>query len=179
MRYKSINELRFELEVKVRYHDKRRSFFDLWHKTVSWISVFAGSAAAVAFWTWIDDAGVETKWLGVVGGMALAAVNALDVIVGFAERARLHDALYRRCVELDVRVLKCDGSPDELRSAEADLLMIERDEPPGYYALYSDCWNDTVDALGLKLGKRKISWPRRWFRNYFQFSPEDFPPALS
>ena len=46
MKPEHINDVRFDLDVMVRYHDRRRAYFDTLHRFIAGITVFGGSAFA-------------------------------------------------------------------------------------------------------------------------------------
>ena len=81
--------LKFGANKSLRYHSARRSFLDTMHRTVMAVAAIGGSAAFVAL---IGDKILLAK----TAAATIAVVAALDVVIGFSERARHHDDLYRR-----------------------------------------------------------------------------------
>ena len=97
-----------------------------------------------------------------VTGMIVLA----DLVFGVDRRARTHDELFRRCKELQAKIMVGDG-PLPVLKAEAQ--RIWRDEPPILWAIYAKSWNQIaarheadVDAKRATWGGRLRGWSPRW-----------------
>lgn len=174
--YKTIAELRFDIDVVVRYHDRRRAFFDTFRRLIAGLTVFGGSAAAVAFWGYLESSVPLDPRIGLVGALLVAALNAYDLVTGISAKARQHDSLYRRYVELDEQIVRADENKGQLRQWEAELLRIERDEPPMFRAVYTMCQNEAVKVWRLEnSSKHKVNWVQSLFAHFLRMPRAEFP----
>jgi len=173
-------ELIFRVDVSVRYHDRRRAFFDLMHKLVAAVSVLGGSAAVFGVVSLLKEWQFGELTI-LVGALAVSMLNTLDLVIGFSPKAREHDSLYRRYIELDAEMVKdLNPSPETVRAWESKVLMIERDDPPVYWGIYAQCWNQSVHSLGRKKhGLLDTDKFRLWFGlgHFFRYREQMFPPA--
>ena len=178
MARESIDDLKFSLDVSVRYHDRRRGFYDLLHRFVAALSVLGGSVAAVGLVSLLQEWPIYGEAMILVSVVAIAVFNSIDLVVGFAVMAREHDSLYRRYIELDADIVRViEPSPAQLGDWAAEHLLIERDEPPTYWGVYAQCWNQSVHYLGRDKGDmlKTNSWRNlppvnqmfRWHERYF------------
>lgn len=175
----NIHDLNFSIEVSIRYHDRRRGFFDTLHKTVRVVGMLGISAAAAGLTGYLNDVPAGRE-VGIGGAFTGALLLALDVVVGFAESARLHDSLYRKFYELMAEIARAkDPSEDEIHGWLSRVLIIERDEPPSFHALYILCHNEVVYVMKYPRTKmHKISFHHRIlahivpFRQFNYESPE-------
>jgi hypothetical protein len=130
-------KLTFRVDKSMRYHQRRRAFFDRCHRWVMFAVILSGSAA---FADLVDPA---------YAAAAGALLAALDLTLGFGMRARDHQLLYQRFAELH---RKLRGRPDlpgqEVAALRDECLAIEADEPPVMVALEVDCHNETARAWG-------------------------------
>ncbi len=78
--------LDFGVHKSIRYHVKRRAFFDVMHRVAMLIAVIGGSAAFFAL------IGEKTE-VGQIAALTVAIATALDLIFAFPENAREHDKL--------------------------------------------------------------------------------------
>lgn len=164
-----IEGLGYSVDRSSRYHARRRGFFARAH-IISMGAVLIASSSAIA--------SIIAKFPEVAGGLAgvAALASIADLLVGFSHRARDHEVLYRRFMELAVRVVRTENpSPSDLRGWRAQRLEIETDEPQIYRALDASCHNELILAGGLDTGKMlKFSRWQRWFKNVLPYSGESF-----
>lgn len=132
------------VERSARYHDRRRAFFDFWHRLTAGLSLIFASAAAA---TLLNATGHSVA-LG--AAFIVAVLSAVDLVVGTAERARKHDDLRRRFIGL-LRCIQSDEDlvPETLAAWADERLSIELDEPPIYRALDLLCENELAVAKSL------------------------------
>lgn len=144
--------LRWGVERSARYHARRQSFFDRWHKVTAAAGVIFGSAAAV------NLLGHGPQGLSIAAALAVTALSAIDLVVGTAPMARLHHDLKRRFLTLEGD-LSCTAAPAEqdVFRWKRERLAIEADEPPVYVALDLLCENEMSRAKGTPL-RAKLSW---------------------
>jgi hypothetical protein len=76
-------------------------------------------------------------------------VALVDVVVGYSNLAALHASLKNCFIDLEIDLLKWDGSGDFSVFHERRL-AIERDEPPIYRALDVLCYDEVCRAEGVE-----------------------------
>ena len=104
---------------------------------------------------------------------------AIDLVFFFSHHARNHEFLYRRYNELVARIRTEDHAEESYRKWCKEDHEIGADEPPTYWALEADCYNEVVRARGL--GKEYLRKLRLWHRccmHYFRFENTDFPQPV-
>jgi hypothetical protein len=129
--------------------------------------IVTGSAAAAKF------KGVEFYL-----SLAAAVIGAVDLVYSPSIRAAEHAALHRRFSEL-LSAIRVAGNPssEQIQSWQAERLKIEADEPPIFWAVEADCWNETQRALGRNKDKpNHIPWWKRPLRHFIRFEGADFLP---
>ena len=133
-----IFQLNFAVEKSMRYHQRRRGWYDALHKTSMLVIIICGSAVNL-----LDS----PQWMGYLG-VAVAAFAALDLVFGLSHRARDHEMLFRRFSDLAMKVRAVASEPSQQDYAEwqRERVDIEKDEPPIYVALDADCDNEVRRA---------------------------------
>lgn len=147
----------------VRYHTRRRRFYDRLNTTASGVTVVFGSAT---FGILLSEA---AKQWALAAAAVVTAVSAIDLVLGTAQMARLHHDLARRFIELEKRIVAAPN-PDEttLSAWIQERLTIESDEPPPYRILDLMCHNELVvaeDRVGAAF--YKVNWLQRFLANFF------------
>lgn len=158
--------LMFDIRRSVRYHNRRRSFFDRWGLVTNAMTIFFGSAIILAIFH--EN---EMKWVAVTSAALVTLFSTIDLVVGTNRAGRLHFDLARRFNELE-RAMIQSGDYDEaaLRKFIANRLEIEADEPPVLMVLDSICHNDLMRAMGYdKSEMLKISWLQRFLSQLFDY----------
>ncbi|MDP2805350.1 MAG: hypothetical protein Q8O24_05355 [Gallionellaceae bacterium] len=118
----------------IRYHDRRRAFFERLHQITSGLTVLL--AGSVLF------------ELAVIA----ALLSAWDIVVGYSVKASLHRDLKQRFGALEIAILLGLDDDSTWQHHEAERLRIEQDEPPIFRALDMLCHNELLTADGLKRG---------------------------
>jgi len=132
--------LKFAVGKSIRYHARRRAFFDALHRFTVIVTLLGGSAAFVAVLQ-------EFPILAQVSALAVAVTSALDLAVGFSSRARTYDDLCRRWADLGSTMERTvDATQQMVHDWKAERLQIEKDEPTQLGALNIICHNEEVQA---------------------------------
>lgn len=144
-----IADLDFAIEKSMRYHQRRRGFYDSTHKVIMFFVVLAGSAAF--------------SGIGEFFGAIAAALAAADLVWGPSHKARGHEMLFRRFSELaiEIRTAAEPSRPAYEKWIQARI-NIETNEPPIYWALEADCDNEVRRAWGKDSELVNIRWLSRW-----------------
>jgi len=157
----------------VRYHLRRRSFFDTWNTLTQALTVILGSTA-------IGGALKEGYApLAVVSGALVAFFSLANLVIGTTRKARLHEELGRRFIVLE-RDMVHAGDYDEaaLAAFTGRRLEIEADEPPILKVLDCICHNELMRAMGYDSSEfMKIGPVQRVLRHFFDFREHAIRPV--
>lgn len=152
--------LLFDVRRSVRYHDRRRAFFERMHQVTAGLTVLL--AGSVLFD--LARPGETAAWLASLAVVA-ALLSAWDIVVGYAGKASLHKDLKARFGALEMTMLSGDGSPDAWHGFQIERLRIEQDEPPVFRALDLLCHNELALAEGFdRNDKAHFEHLTRWQR---------------
>lgn len=139
----STNEILFGVRRSVRYHNRRRAFFDGWVVVTNAVAVIFGSAAMWIFWSKVNP-----DW-GVYAALVVTFFSAINLVVGAGQRARLHSDLARRFILLEKEIISlADPTEEQRRSFMARRLEVEADEPPVLRVVDIMCHNELAEAMG-------------------------------
>lgn len=133
----------FDVRRSIRYHDRRRAFFERMHQLTGSLTVLL--AGSVLFD--IARPGDSPWWLLFIASVA-AVLSAWDMVVGYASKAELHRSLKTRFGDLEIEILKGDDTADTWKEHRLQRLRIEQAEPPIYRALDLLCHNELLKADG-------------------------------
>lgn len=154
--------LLFDIRRSVRYHDRRRAFYEQLHHVTSLMTILM--AGSVLFDLAKD--GKTAGWMIGLSGVA-ALLAAADMVLGYSRRATLHTDLRKRFADLEIEMLKGDAAPETWQTYRLERLLIEKDEPAIYKVLDALCRNELLIAQGFSLQKNpehfaNIGCLQRW-----------------
>lgn len=135
--------LLFDVRRSVRYHDRRRSFFEQLHQITGGLTVLL--AGSVLFD--IAKPGESPLWLTLIAVIA-AVLSTWDMVVGYSSKAGAHRDLKVRFSALEIAILSGDERAETWIAHQKSRLLIEQDEPPVYRALDLLCHNELLRAEG-------------------------------
>lgn len=133
-------KLLFNVRRSIRYHDRRRAFYERMHQITGVLTILL--AGGVLFE--LAGSGETVWWLKLLGLIA-AVFSAIDIIIGYARQANRHADLRKRFSALEIAVNTGEKSVADYTN---DRLLIEQDEPPVYRALDLLCQNEQLVAQG-------------------------------
>lgn len=157
------HDMLFGVRRSIRYHQRRRAFFDRLDQFSNMLSVIFGSAAIYGILQ------QDYKALALTASALVTILASINLVIGSAQRARAHSDFSRRYVELEKRML---GQPNEklLHQVSAERLSVEAEEPPVLHVLNAICHNETMRAMGYKREDlTKIGWCQRLLAQLFDF----------
>jgi hypothetical protein len=156
-----LSDLAADADRCSRYHQRRRSFFDQVHRWAMFGVIATGSAGFAAV------AGNPE-----IFGAASAVIGAADLLWDLSGKARDHEILHRRFVDVLKRIGGVQSPDLELVGRiDADLNAIYADEPPVYRALNADCHNQVAQSrLGDRAELLYLSFWRRMTMDLFRFA---------
>ena len=155
--------LLFGVRRSIRYHLRRRSFFDRLSRFSTFLTALAGTATVVSV---LGKAGYG--WI-IALSVAVAVFSVIDLVVGSAQSARLHHDLARRFIDLEKdMVLMKYPTMEQIDNMTGRRLDIEADEPPPLKVLDCICHNELMRAMGYAEAKfSRIRWYQRLFSQLF------------
>ncbi len=159
------DELDFTIHTNIVYHNRRRKFFDTMHTVASFIIVLASSGAVLTLLQSTED---PNPMVTATLALLVTIVSSLDLVIGTARKARVHEMLFRSYTDLHTRQLKIP-SPTEKNYLEinTDLLQIGKDEPPENRTLLFISFNEVCVATGRDDGVVAIPWWQRLIAQFF------------
>lgn len=155
--------MQFGVRRSIRYHQRRRGFFDRLDQFSNMLSVIFGSAAIYGI---LEQ---DFKALALIASALVTVLASVNLVVGSAQRARAHSDFARRYVDLEKRML-VKPSEDVLQWVAEERLGIEAEEPPVLHVLNSICHNETMRSMGYKKDElANIGWFQRLVAQLFDF----------
>lgn len=153
----------FGIRRSIRYHLRRRAFFERLDQLSNMFSVIFGSTAIYGIM------GTNAKTLALASSAAVTVLASINLVVGSAQRARAHSDFVRQYVELEKRML-VPATEDFLLAIMADRLSIEAGEPPVLHVLNSICHNELMRSMGYDKDELvKIGLAQRLLAHFVDF----------
>ena len=148
-----LHELLFGVRRSVRYHHRRRRFFDLLQRITAGLAVVLGSTAVISLLQ-------QHPAIAVYAALAVTFLSALDLVIGYAGMARLHWDLARQFIELEQDIVRgADPDANTVAAWTARRLAIEADEPPVLRVLDTLCHNELARAMGYDpRNYKRVGW---------------------
>ena len=153
------HDLLFGVRRSIRYHTRRRSFYDRFNSSVNAVSVIMGSATVYGVLK------VQAQDVAIIAAAIVTVLSAINLVVGSSRQARLHHDLCRRFIALEKKISTSSVKDAEVLSELiAERLDIESEEPPVLHVLNSICHNELARAMGYGPEHfAKIKFYQRWF----------------
>lgn len=162
--------LLFDVRRSIRYHDRRRGFFERLHRLTSVLTILMAGSVLYD----LGKTGDTASWL--LGLSAIAALlAALDMVVGYSAWATRHQELKARFAALEIDMLSGNATPATWNEYRLQRLRIERDEPPVYRALDLLCHDELLVAEGHTRAKSPDQFSdlglwQRWTSQFWHWS---------
>src|SRR5687767_8541226 len=115
----NLDTLLFNVRLSVRYHNRRRAFFDTFNLAANALSVILSSAAIAAL-------RADSERFAVWSAIAITVISGFNLVLRTAERARQHHDLAKRFIALEQYVLP--ATDDKFSALYGEKLAIEADE---------------------------------------------------
>jgi hypothetical protein len=133
-----LDDLKFEIEKSLRYHQRRRGHYEFAHRILMFFVVLSGSATAAL----VPD---EYRLLGLLASL----FGVIDLVYSPGLQAREHLELHQKFSALLQRIVASNNPTDaDIIAWGAEKVGIEVDEPPIFWALETDCYNEVARAWG-------------------------------
>jgi hypothetical protein len=159
--------LLFDIRRSIRYHERRKSFFETLHRITSFLTILM--AGSVLFD--IGKHGRTDEWLLWLSAIA-AIIAAADMVIGFARKAGDHGRLREQFADLEIDMITGKLDKDIWLEYEKRRLLIEKDEPAIYVVLDGLCRNELLIAEGHKAKAVeffKCTCWQRWTSHLFRW----------
>ena len=148
-------ELLFAVRRSVRYHDRRRRFYEIRNTSTVFSAVIGGSSAVTALMA-------DSTVFSMVSSAAVAVMAAFDLAVGTARRAGRHGNLARQFITLEQEFAHGRNlENDEYEALTRRRLAIEASEPPVLRLLDAMCHFEVLRSLGDATRHPRVPWVRR------------------
>lgn len=162
--------LLFDIRRSIRYHDRRRAFYEQLHHVTSVLTILL--AGSVLFD--IAKQGETAEWMTWLSLVAALLATA-DMVLGYSKRAGLHDQLREKFVMLEIDMV-CGpaGEEDKWQDYQKRRLLIEKDEPAIYRVVDGLCRNELLVAEGFSRKDAsehffKCNFWHRWTAQLFRW----------
>lgn len=157
----------FDVRRSIRYHTRRRLFFDRINKWSDAITAIGGSGTIISI---LSSTGTKTPTTILAAITAIASV--INLVFDTKGNARTHHDFARQFIQLEKQLIKQDITDTELINITAQRLDIEAEEPPVLRVLDSMCHNELLKAMGYdKTDFLQISIIQSFFSPFFDVLP--------
>lgn len=166
------DKLLFGVRKSIRYHDRRVSFFERSHEFILFF-VLIGGFAGMAFA--LTSAFPSNEKLGILPGLIVSTLAAIDLVVGTSRKAHLHDKMKLRFQNLEIDMTHGSNKSGNTAKWKKKRLQIEAEEPPVLRVLDALCHNELLRAMGYpKMTKdyASVSTFQRVVSHFFDWHPE-------
>ncbi len=158
-------QLEFIIARSLRYHAKRRAFFERCNQMTRALSAIFSAGAIISVVK-------HSEWATIASGAIVGIANALDLVFDFSKRAMVYDDLYRRFADLGIKLALTERSDECYRQFVKDRLLIEKEEPTLLVVLNAICYNEELKARGYDFLYR-ISPAQKLLRHFFDIREDD------
>jgi len=180
MNPETVEELQFDLDILVRYHDLRRAFFAKLNYGVPIITLLGMFVAGFGF----SDSNTV---LGLVGLTIILVITTLNLALGryegcfqygFAGHVSFHDRLYHESVDLSAEVVGTIEPTVELfHKWSVRMSRIVNQDTRKFRAAYAFERNIALYVAERDDEKVHLTWWQTMFMNLFRFSETHFSQA--
>lgn len=137
----SFIKLEFGVRKSIRYHAKRKRFFENWHNFINALIILAGSSAFVAL---LSSTGTIALWLTAI----VSTCAVIDLIGDLTKKGILHGELKQRFSALLKEICLSRKTAEDLQKLSVERILIESDEPTCMSLLDKHCHNEEAYSQG-------------------------------
>jgi hypothetical protein len=147
------------------YHQKRERFLDGVDRFAQCVGVLGGAAAFSQI--------VGNVRFGWIPAGIVALVSSIALCYGPGGKARKHSELAREFKRLHAKIMLAGdlSAGEELNKFNADVLLLEAEEPGSLRCLVRQCENELSEAFGHHEDVRSLSWWDRLWMNIVDLDP--------
>ena len=168
--HKDYHDLLFGVRRSVRYHSRRRGFFEAVHAVVVFVALLFGSATLATFGAAFGE--TLPLWVKLIPAALTTVLSAADLVIGCMRRAWQHAELARQFIELERTLERNRAAPTAALITETRdrRLAIEVTEPPVLRILDTLCHNELLRAMGYPSEQQvPVGFWQRLFAQFFDF----------
>jgi len=160
----------WDVHVSMRYHRRRRAFFEGFDRVTKAVGVLGGSAAIAGL---IGDG----KNIPVTASAIVVVISTIDLVIGTGQAATRHRDLERRYIELEKEIIGVGEEtfrPVDFEKFLKEYLTIEAEEPPVLRCLAALCYNEELlrsDGFSEK-NLLQIKRYQRFFAHIIDIKPD-------
>ena len=163
----------FAVQRAIKYHTRRQAFYDSWNNVTNAAGILLGAATVAALAHKLPLADI----LSILFPVLITVLSTFNLVWGTSRRARVHNDLYRRFVELERKMVSTARVDEQAcRLSRGERLAIESDEPPIMFVVSVLCHNEVVRANGAGDYFEVPLW-QRWLAHLWAFPNATFAPA--
>ncbi len=166
----------FDVQYGVNYHLRRERHFERWGKFFTFVVILFGAATVT------DFLGSSFAAWRAVGGVAIAALGALNLVVNFGAEQFRHNELRQRYQDILAELVSISADTDpRLMELQRQILELEKKEPAVLLVTTYLAYNDTLRQAGHEDGARfRVGLLQRAFSGWTDLWPDSIktPPAL-
>lgn len=169
----TLHDLLFGIRRSIRYHLRRRAWFESLDTLANAVAVILGSATVAGALAQYD------KQLVALAGVLVTVTASMNLVVGCGNKARAHSDLARRFIALEREIELSDTtSAEHLKRWKGERLSIESDEPPSLKVLDALCYNEVMRSMGYPKSQYiPVRWWQRWCAQLVDLAQEELAPA--
>ncbi|MDE0350237.1 MAG: hypothetical protein OXM56_11105 [Gammaproteobacteria bacterium] len=155
----------FGVRLSVRYHQRRRAFFEGIHTVIATLQIVAGSSAFAAVFG-------KSEILAASFAATAALLAAFDLVFGTARRTTMHVRLGQQFSQLEREMVAFENDrdvlPDRTLAFQQRRIEIEEREPPKLRIISLLCHNELVEGHEIydHTPIYPIGWVRRWIGHF-------------
>lgn len=159
----------FLYNKSIRYHSKKRRFFEFLHRLSQTFVLSGGSAAVAAIWS-------NNSSFSLIATAVIGVSGILDFTFDFSGKARIHNDLYRRLIAVSADMIsKHPKSFEEISVLRAERYTIGADSPTIGRVLDAICHNEELQARGDEESHfLRVRWYQRPFAMFIDLPPTTF-----
>ncbi|EHG5077516.1 hypothetical protein J3143_004720 [Salmonella enterica] len=162
----------FDIRRCVRYHNRRRAFYDRIDKLSNLLSLVLGSATIYGILAQASNG------LALCSAAVVTIFSSLNLVLASSQQARVHYDLARRFGDLEMAMIQMVPSEKKLIELQKARLSIEKDEPPALRVLDCICYNEQLRAMGFSSSKMlQIGLLQRLLSSFIDFRPDKITRA--
>ncbi len=176
-----IKEQEFEISASVRYHIKRRYFFERFNKWATGLQLIFGSTIFVTILgeeflknaLTLDSA--QILLIQTIVPAMIVVISIIDLLISSATMARLHETLAHKfsdlLTDIEFNEMNDNLSLKYLSEIIKKRRFIEKEEPVTMITVYTQAYNDEMYARGDFDNMIHIAWWKKLlFPNLFNWS---------
>lgn len=150
------HDLLWGVRRSIRYHSRRRMFFEQFNRVTNALGLIFGSATIFSVLSIFDS----DLWT-VIPAALVTLFSSLNLVLGTVGMAQLHHDLVRRFTNLEQDLVKThEPNEQQIMEFSARRLQIEVDEPPVRRIVDILCHNELMIAEGYD--------PQTYPENYYE-----------